>query len=664
MRSSEKVAIPYLLFVFALFWNGSQNSLLAQIAVSMTQTISPATISVGASSIVTFEITNNTGTPLPEVSFNNTLPAGLEFVANSGSSSCQGSVSISGELLQFSGRRLGAGSSCLVEATISALVAGSYVNTSDAVMANGQSGSSSSASLTVEADRPSFTKGFAPSSVNFGGRSTLTFVIDNSQGANGFISLAFRDVLPAGMTIADPPNILNTCAIGTVSAVSGGDVISLTSGSSGEQIIAGQICSYSVDVLGQSIGELMNISDELTSLSLADFQVKSSGEATASLTVFNPGDLLVTKEFVDDPYEPGGAGELRFEIKNLNRSFNMTDISFSDDLNALLTGLVATGGTQSNVCGTGSSLTDGSNVQLTGAHLSPGASCSFSVVLSVPSGSAQGEFTNTTGAVSAMINGTQFTGTPASDKLFITSSPSLSMNFSPTVVTGGQTTQLTYNLVNPSAFTASDISFTSPIGAAVSGSTLQLVASSNTCSEEPIVSLDFSSNFMVSLSGAQLAPDSSCSFVVDVVVPLNTGEGDYEATSSAVTCIIEEEAIVGRATSAFFSVLKGPSLKKSFASSSATPGDTIDVTFTIGLSSEASLAASNISFTDDLNNFITGAVAVNLPAVSCGGSMSGTDVLSFTGGSLNPGESCDITVPFVVPASTTSKYSILTQKKA
>ena len=68
--------------------------------------------------------------------------------------------------------------------------------TSDA----GESGTAT-AELTVDLSLPGFSKSFSPSSVPLGGRSTLTFKIDNSANDSVVTFLDFTDILPEGMVI-------------------------------------------------------------------------------------------------------------------------------------------------------------------------------------------------------------------------------------------------------------------------------------------------------------------------------------------------------------------------------------------------------------------------------------------------------------------------------
>lgn len=128
-----------------------------------------------------------------------------------------------------------------------------------------------------------------------------------------------------------------------------------------------------------------------------------------------PDLLTLTKAFTDDPAVPGGTTTLEFTIQNLVQD-TVTGIAFTDDLDATLTGLVATG-TPMPACG--GTLDGASTLALTGGTLAAGASCTFSVTLSVPAGAFGGDYSNTTSSVQGLFGTNPVYGSPASDTLSI-----------------------------------------------------------------------------------------------------------------------------------------------------------------------------------------------------------------------------------------------------
>ena len=100
-----------------------------------------------------------------------------------------------------------------------------------------------------------------------------------------------------------------------------------------------------------------------------------------------------------------------------------TDIAFTDNLDAVVSGLVATGLPATTVCGPASAIAGTSLLTLSGGSLAAGASCTFSVTLQVPAGAAAGSHLNTTSSLTTQLGGTPFVGAPATDTLVVLALP-------------------------------------------------------------------------------------------------------------------------------------------------------------------------------------------------------------------------------------------------
>ncbi len=204
---------------------------------------------------------------------------------------------------------------------------GAFVNvTSDLLQGSTRAARPATATITVQ-PAPAFSKIFSPGTILEGEVSTLTLTIDNTGSIFAATDLDFTDVLPAGMTIADPADASTDCG-GTLGAPAGGDTISYTGGS----VTAGAACSISVDVTAATAGMYINVTGDLTSSS------GNSGPANDKLIVDgNPDDdgdgvpdgddfcagteipegvptielrpnryALVDGDFMFDTYSPGG----------------------------------------------------------------------------------------------------------------------------------------------------------------------------------------------------------------------------------------------------------------------------------------------------------------------------------------------------------------------
>jgi hypothetical protein len=132
------------------------------------------------------------------------------------------------------------------------------------------------------------------------------------------------------------------------------------------------------------------------------------------------GPVTLTKAFTPDRVPPSGSVTLAFTIENLDPNGSVAaDIGFSDDLGAALPGLVATGLPASNVCGPGSQIAGTAVLTFTGGSVAAGASCTFSVTLTVPVAAAPGDHVNTTSSLTALLEGREFVGTPATSTLTV-----------------------------------------------------------------------------------------------------------------------------------------------------------------------------------------------------------------------------------------------------
>ena len=172
-----------------------------------------------------------------------------------------------------------------------------------------------------------------------------------------------------------------------------------------------------------------------------------AGFAVAELTATND-PLQIIKTFVGDPLPPGSTLPLRFTIRNFDRGDTATGISFTDDLDATLSGLAAVPPLPTNPCGAGSTLTGTSLLTLTGGTLDSGGSCTFQVNVEIPAGAATGTYPNTTSDVTATVGGEPRTGSPATDDLTVQKVPLLTKTFLDDPVTGGDSVDLEFTLTN------------------------------------------------------------------------------------------------------------------------------------------------------------------------------------------------------------------------
>jgi hypothetical protein len=632
---------------------------LAYSQPNFSQTFSPNTIGPGSIATLRYTITNPEASPVTDLAFSNSLPAGVTIaIPGLASSECGGILTApdGGDTATFSDGILGAYSTCTISINVTSATPGSHINsTGDLTSSAGNSGPAPDVDLTVNTGRPGFSKSFAPASISLGSRSTLTFTIDNALNPSWVFNITFSDSLPQGMVVADPANAATTCAGGTLTAQPGASIISYQFSGI---LNAGAVCTVSVDVAASAVGALANTTGEMTFTTGGPSL--SSGKAGAVLSVAAE-PLHLAQAFADDPVPPGATVALAFSITNYDRTRSAENISFSDDLDAALSGLVATGLPLSNPCGPGSALTGTSLLTLTGGSLGPEETCTFSVTLQVPAWAAPGAYPNPTSAISADIGGVPVNYAPGADTLFVSEAPILTKTFlnnpaeaGETVTVGaGETVTLKFTLQNTSLTSAATgIAFMDNLDAFLNGTMVTSLPPAGSCGAGSTVTQFTSIDRYLRLDNGNLPAGGSCTFQVVLLLPVGAPAGTYVNTTAAVTATVDGVSQTGQPASDTLTLAGGASLTKEFIDDPVLPGETVTLEFTLSLGEEAPENVTGITFSDDLNSTLAGLTAIGLPLNDIcgpGSQLSGTTNLSFTGGTLTPGETCTFSVTLQVP---------------
>lgn len=251
---------------------------------SFTKAFSPASITTGGTSTLTFTLDNSSGASSgTALDFTDNLPAATSIaVPANASTTCTGGTltSVSGtSVVSYTGGSVAAFASCTVSVDITSSTAGNHVNvTGDLTSSLGNSGTAVDTLTVIGIIPPVFSKVFSPNPIAIGGTSTLTFTLDNTAEASPATALDFTDNLPAAVSVSTPSNAATTCTGGTLTAASGTSVISYTGGS----VAASASCTISVDVTSSTAGNHASITGDLTS------SLGNSGNATDILAVLAP----------------------------------------------------------------------------------------------------------------------------------------------------------------------------------------------------------------------------------------------------------------------------------------------------------------------------------------------------------------------------------------
>ncbi len=248
--------------------------------MTFTKQFNALNIPVGGTTQLGFTITNNSGTGATGLAFTDTLPAGLVVgtppgIGGTCASGTVTAVAGSGSV-SWAGGSLSPLTSCTITLNVTGTTLGVKNNTSGSLANSlGPAIPGPSATLTVDGP-PTINKVFGAASIAVGASTSLTFTLQNNNPNDVLHGVAFTDTLPAGLVVATPNALTNTCA-GTATATAGTTSISLTNGVVFE---TGSTCTIGLNVTGVSPGVQVNTTSAVTST-----EGGTGTTATASITV-------------------------------------------------------------------------------------------------------------------------------------------------------------------------------------------------------------------------------------------------------------------------------------------------------------------------------------------------------------------------------------------
>jgi len=635
--------IPAALFCGQAFAAGTDLVLNGSLS---SPTIAPANIST-----LTYTLTNSSGTAATDIGFYVTLPTDL-LIADQveGFSSCtDGSFTANAGDSSFSADnyRLGVGASCYIKFNVTGTASGAILASS----LNSSLGAGADVSTTLIVNASLMTTSVIVSNdpISVGALNTINYTFSNSGVSASIEQVSIT--LPAGVSIAPIPNYTTDCSGLVVSEAAGAGTISLSSGI----LVSEASCTASIDILASLAGTTHLVWKDVTTNVGATGKVGVTFDVVREFANLNFSPITVV---------PGQEANLEVTLTNFDRSYAANSISFTNDLGATLTGLVATGLPLADVCGSGSTLSGTSALTLSGGAISSGSSCSFTIPVTVPAGAALGSYTNTATNISAIVNGSTVNYADVNNVLIVSNTPSLTMSVVEPFLTAGDDVTLRYVLTNlDGTHAANAMSFTSNFQA-IDGIVFKSYPSSGFCGTGTMstASSNFGALDSLIISNASLAAGDSCTFDVVTTLPSGIGSGSYTLSTASITSSINGQTVSSGAPSASVAVNveSAPSLSISFDDVNPLPGSSGVLNFSLAHSSNSSGSATGIGFTIDLGSVLTGMVATGLPIADmcgAGSNISGSGLLTFTSGSLNVGGSCEFSVAVQLPTDTVGSYS-------
>ena len=616
---------------------------------------------VGPGSIVTatYTITNGDAGPVGNAAFTSVLPAGLIHATSSGAStSCSNGTLTApdgGTTLTFTDYDIPGSSSCTVSVDlVAAATPGPYVIlTGDLTSGVSNNSGTATATLTVASNLPGYSLSVSPDVVNQGATSTLTLNFNNTLNPSGISFINTNINLPDGIIVADDPRSSTTCDgfTKTITANAGGSSISFIANGflpSFAVVSSGASCSVVVDIKTEAVGKFDIYSPVLST------NAGSSGGAKVLLESTKAFALI---ELESNPVTPGASKNLTFTLNNFSRTESISNISFTDNLSAALSGLEATT-LPTDPCGAGSSISGTSLLTFSGGSLPASGTCTFNVEVSIPAAAAAGSFTNTTSVFNYDRGGDGIVEDQVSHNITVTKAPLIELSLSPDPVLPGGNLNASFTITNVDpAQSATNISFSSILTKFLSFpvSTGTLPAAPCGVGSSLTLTVPDVDKHAINLNSGNLAAGASCTFNFDIVIPANTTYALLAMDTEPLTATVNGSSTTGKTTSATFEVITAPILSMSLDSVDVIAGGTPTATFTLTHSSNATTDASGIGFNVDLNAALAGLEATEFPVAEndcVGATVSGTSNIIFANGSLTPGASCQFTAKLKIPDAT------------
>jgi len=309
---------------------------------------------------------------------------------------------------------------------------------------------------------------------------------------------------------------------------------------------------------------------------------------------------------------------------------SISNVAFTDPLPA---GLQATAAA-SPQCGGTVDISNPSQIVFSGGVIAAGGVCTITVTVR---GVALGVQTNPSFAVGRADGAIPSTST-APVSITVLESLQIAKQFTDDPVADGGTATLEFTIRNSETVSATAITFSDtlpggatyvpgslPIAPCGAGSTLTLSGGDTT----------------LTLGNGSLAAGASCTFAVQVSVPLGLAAGDYVNTSGAVTGVIGGVPVTGNTASDTLIVVNTPTAGKSFDDAVIALNAT--TTLRVTITNPNTVPATGVSFTDALP---TGLEAIAAASPQCGGTVniSNPALIVFSGGAVPAGGSCTVTV--------------------
>ena len=614
---------------------GLAATLTVNASPALTKAFSPVSIAPGATSVLTFTITNGAGSPAQSgLAFTDTFPANVVVAATPDvQSNCPAGggfavpafpvTAVAGTgSIAVSGASLGAGvASCQVRVNVTTSATGNYNNNASNLSALAGGLTAAGANATLAAVGTSLAKSFSPAVIGRGGVSTMTFVVTNGAGNPAQGGLQFTENLPANLFVAAVPNLVNTCG-GTVTAAAGAGTIPFTGGSLAAGVAS---CSFSVDVTSAFVATYNNPPSRILNASAT---MDTSG-VNATLEVLE--NVTVAKAFAPATIPAGTPSVLTITLTNAN-ALPIAGAAFVDTYAGAIVNTATPAGATTCAGGTVTAAAGGNSVALSGATVPAGGSCTVTVNVT---GNTPGAQANTIAAGAVTSTNAGSNPVAANATFTVVARPAVSKSYAPAEIGAGGVSTLTITLANANAATAiTGVALTDTQPANVSPVAATAATTCGGTASQTATG--------VSLAGGTIPAAGSCTVSVQVTSATIGAHANTIAAGDVTSANAGTNAVAANAT---LTVLAAPTVAKAFSPASIFPTGTSVLTIT--LANPNATAITGVAFTDayppGIDNTATPAGATTCPGGAVTAAALGASV-ALSGATIPASGSCTVTV--------------------
>ena len=610
-------------------------SLIMHAAATLGKAYSPTTIATGATSTLSFTITNGSGNPAQSgLAFTDTFPAGLTVTAVGAVSGtgCSGTTAFTASTVSLSnGAITSTNSPCSFTATVKGNTGGTYVNNS--AQFSGQDGglvtSATTATLNVY-DPPTVTKSFSPTSITVGGTTVLALTLANPATNPGSVTTnKLSDTFPAGLTLKNTTFTFTPSACGTVTKISGaasaaGDNNVLFSAAS---LASGTSCQVQMNVTSSIANNFTNTTGAPT----ATGPVALTG-TPASAALNGTQAPMVTKAFAVGSMASGGNTNLSVTFSNTNASAVTLTSDFTDTFpTGMFIGTAGNTGTCGGVTATAGS---GSFTLANGTSI-PVGGCT--VIVNVTSSTA-GTAVNTI-AANALQTSVGNNAAAASATLNVYAPPTVTKSFAPASISYGGTATMTITVTNPAA-NPGNLTGVANSDTYV-GTLVNNAVGSVACSGAGSATLTGGANggTTVGFTAGTIVPGGTCTITQSVSATATVNNSTSPPTATGPVALTGTAA--GPVTLTVVPV--APTVAKAFAVSSLASGDNTNLTVTIGNTNAGAITLTGL-FTDTFPSGMTINTAGNTGTCTGVTATAGSSSFTMANGSSIPPGGCTVIV--------------------